>query len=127
MTDKLYIVYCEDGTWNKYDDYETHYDVTDKYFTSEEKAEQYADYLEMASYGSFYVQEVTNGDDIDVKPLIEEVKKKELEEEIRRAKKIRHDNVDCYALYKSRVDGSSYGDNLREFKKKYADYIENGN
>lgn len=126
MSDKLYIIYCEDGTYGKYDDYEPHYYVTDKYFTSKEKAEEYADYLEMVSYGTFDIQEVTNGDDIDVAPLIEECKRKEEEESKRNARKNRLNNVDCYALYKSRVEGSSYGNLLSEFKLKYADYVDNG-
>ena len=127
MTDKFYVVYHSDEVWVDNDWSYVMYEMMDKYFTDEDQAELCADYLGMIGSGDFFVQEVTSGDDIDYRPLIEEVKKKEREERMRRAKKVRSDNVECYALYKSRIDGSDFGDNLREFKNKYADYIENGN
>lgn len=127
MTDKLYVVYNNTEVWVDDDWSEQAYDVMDKYFTDEDQAELCADYLNMSTHGTYFVKEVTNGNDIDYESLIEEYEKREKEKELARKKKNRAYNVDSFALYKSRVDGSDYGENLKEFKEKYADYIENGN
>ena len=126
MPDKFYVVYSSDNI--QIDDYwyNTVYDLDNKYFTSKEKAEEYMECLEITNSGCYYVKEVVCGDDFDCKPIIEEYERKQKEEELRRAMKTRRDNVNCYALYKSRIDGSNYGDNLREFEEKYSDYIKNG-
>lgn len=126
MNDKLYVVYNTSEVFVDYDWSETVYDVMDKYFTDEDQAELCADYLNMSAHGDYSVKEVTNGDSIDYESLIEECKKRQKEKGLARAKKNRANNVDNLALYKSRVDGSDYGKNLKEFKEKYADYIENG-
>lgn len=126
MNDKFYVVYSSDNIWIDDDWCDTVYELEDKYFTSEEKAEEYMECLEITNSGCYYVKEVACGDDFDCKPIIEEYERKQKEEELRRAKKNRIQNVDNFALYKSRVDGSDYGDNLKEFKEKFADYIENG-
>ena len=125
MNDKLYVVYNNTEVW--IDDWsEQAYDVMDKYFTDEDQAELCADYLNMSTNGSYFVKEVTNGNDIDYESLIEECEKRQREKELAREKKNREYNIDNLALFKSRVDGSDYGENLKEFKEQYADYIENG-
>lgn len=126
MNDKLYVVYNENKVFIDDDWSEQVYDVMDKYFTDEDQAELCADYLSMFTNSSYFVKEVTNGNDINYESLIEECKKRQRERELARKKKNRAYNVDNLALYKSRVDGSDYGKNLKEFKEKYADYIENG-
>lgn len=126
MTDKLYVVYHSDEVWIDNDWSDTVYEMMDKYFTDEDQAELCVEYLDMTDCGSFFVQEVTNGDDIDYKSLIEELNRKQKEESDRRARKNRAQEVDNYALYKSRIEGCSYGELLGEFKTKYADYINNG-
>lgn len=127
MTDKFYVVYSSDNIWIDDDWYDTVYELEEKYFTSEEKAEEYMECLEHVNAGCYYVKEVVCGDDFDCKPIIEEYERKQKEEELRDAKRSRLQNVDNYALYKSRIDGSNYGENLKKFKAEYADYIENGN
>lgn len=125
MNDKIYVVYSEDAMF--YDDYdwsETTYSVLDNYFTDENQAELYADYLNMTTNGTCHVKEVFNGDHIDCKSLVEEYEKRQIEERLIRERNNRADDVSKFALYKSRVDGSDYAKNLIEFNKKYKDYIE---
>ena len=100
--------------------------LEEHWFTSEEQAELCAEYLNMSDNctGYFLVGEVTNGDSIDYKALIEEEERKQKERQAFRAKEGRYNNVDNYALYKSRIEGCNYGETLKEFKEKYADYIE---
>ena len=123
--DKIYVVFSQDSytidNW-----YEDNYHLEEHWFTDEEQAELCAEYLSMLpdNTGCFLVGEVTNGDDIDYRTLIEEEERKQKEREILREKELRFRNVDNYALFKSRVEGRSYGETLKEFKEKYADYIE---
>lgn len=126
MNDKFYVVYSSDNIWIDEDWCDTVYELEEKYFTSAEKAEEYMECLEHVNAGCYYVKEVVCGDDFDCKPIIEEYERKQKEEELRDAKRSRLQNVDSYALYKSRIDGSNYGENLKKFKEEYADYIENG-
>lgn len=125
MNNTIYVVYsqsesCFDG-WS-----ENAYQLEEHWFTSEEQAELCAEYLNMSdnTIGYFFVEEVTNGDSIDYKTLIEEEERKQKEREALREKELRFRNVDNYALFKSRVEGCGYGETLKEFKEKYADYIE---
>lgn len=125
MNDTIYVVYsqsesCFDG-WS-----ENAYQLEKHWFTNEEQAELCAEYLNMSDdcTGYFFVAEITNGDDIDYKALIEEEERKQKEREVLREKELRFRNVDNYALFKSRVEGCGYGETLKEFKEKYADYIE---
>lgn len=123
--DTIYVVYSQsessiiDG-WS-----EDACQLEEHWFTNEEQAELCAEYLNMSDNrtGYFLVDEVTNGDSIDYKSLIEDEKRKQMEREARREKEIRFRNVDNYALFKSRVEGSSYVETLEEFREKYADYI----
>ena len=130
MNDKIYVVYNKYETYPYDDDYvETAYDLCDRYFTSEDKANDYADYLcdyENRFSGEYFVEEIVCGDDIDVAFLIEAAKQRILEKEIQGEIKRRIYEVENFALYHSRVTGSDYGDNLRKFKEEYADYIQNG-
>ena len=122
--DKIYVVYSQNGHivdgWSD----ET-YHLEQHWFTSEEQAELCAEYLNMSDNctGYFFVSEVTNGDSIDYKALIEEEERKQKERQALRAKEGRYNNVDLYALHKSRVEGCSYAETLKELKEKYADYI----
>lgn len=127
MNDKIYVVYNEDAMlYDNYDWSETTYDVLDNYFTDENQAELYADYLNMTTNGNCHVKEVFNGDHIDCKSLVEEYKKRQIEKKLIRERNNRANDVDRYAFYKSLVDGSDYVKNLIEFNKKYVDYIEDG-
>ena len=123
--DNIYVVFSY--TESSIDDWsENTYQLEEHWFTSEEQAELCAEYLNINDNctGCFLVGEVTNGDDIDYKSLIEEEERKQKEREAHREKELRFRNVDNYALFKSRVEGRSYGETLKEFKEKYADYIE---
>ena len=130
MNDKIYVVYNQYETYPYEDDYaETTYNLFDRYFTSEDKANDYAEYLfdyEDRFGGEYFATEVICGDDIDVAPLIEAAKQRRLEREIQGERMRRINEVENLALYHSRVTGSDYGDNLRKFKEEYADYIHNG-
>lgn len=129
MNDKIYVVYNEDAMlYDNYDWSETTYNVLDNYFTDENQAELYADYLNMTTNGNCHVKEVFNGDHIDCKSLVEECKslveeykKRQIEKKLIRERNNRANDVDRYVFYKSIVDGK----NLIEFKK-YVDYIEDG-
>lgn len=124
MTDTIYVVfshseYSIDG-WS-----EDAYQLEEYWFTNEEQAELCAEYLNMSdnTTGNFLVGEVTNGDNIDYKALIEEEEQRQKERQALRAKEGRYRNVDNYALYKSRIEGCDYIETLNEFREKYADYI----
>lgn len=124
-SNNIYVVFSY--TESFIDDWsENTYQLEEHWFTNEEQAELCAEYLNMSDNrtGYFVVGEVANGDNIDYKSLIEEEERKQKEREASREKEIRFRNVDNYALFKSRVEGRSYGETLKEFKEKYADYIE---
>ena len=124
-SNNIYVVFSY--TESSIDDWsENTYQLEERWFTNEEQAELCAEYLNMSDNctGYFVVGEVTNGDNIDYRTLIEEEERKQKEREARREKELRFRNVDNYALFKSRVEGRSYGETLKEFKEKYADYIE---
>lgn len=124
-SNNIYVVFSY--TESFIDDWsENTYQLEERWFTNEEQAELCAEYLNMSDNctGCFVVGEVTNGDNIDYRTLIEEEERKQKEREAHREKEIRFRNVDNYALFKSRVEGSSYGETLKEFKEKYANYID---
>ena len=108
MTDKLYVVYSSEEVWYDDDWSETVYKLENKYFTDEDQAELCADYLDMINYGNCYVQEVTNGDDIDFKTLIEDHKEKMRIKEINDKLKVERQKLSNYALEKSRIEGGDW-------------------
>ena len=108
MVDKLYVVYSSEEVWYDDDWSETVYKLENKYFTDEDQAELCADYLDMVNHGNYDVQEVTNGDGIDFKTLIEEHKEKmRIKEEANRLKAERQ-KLSNYALEKSRIEGGDW-------------------
>lgn len=124
--DTIYVVYSQSESsiidcWS-----EDAYHLEEHWFTNEEQAELCAEYLNMSDNrtGYFLVDEVANGDNIDYKSLIEKEERKQKEMQALRAKESRYNNVDNYALYKSRIEGCNYYDTLKEFKEKYAYYID---
>ena len=110
MPEKLYVIYNDDNEmWIDPDYSESTYEMMDKYFTDEDQAELCAEYLEMTvRSGDFFVREVTNGDNIDYKSLIEEQKKKmRIREEARKLESERR-RLNNYALEKSRIEGGNW-------------------
>lgn len=108
MVDKLYVVYSSEEVWYDDDWSETVYKLENKYFTDEDQAELCADYLEMVNHESYYVQEVTNGDNIDFKTLIEEHEEKMRIREINDRLKAERQKLSNYALEKSRIEGGDW-------------------
>lgn len=126
INDKIYVVYSQTKSSILDTLVEDVFHLEEYWFTNEDQAWLCADYLNMSDNytGYFSVAEITNGDDIDYKALIEEEKRKQKTREALRAKEARFRDVDNYALYKSRVEGLNYYDALKELREKYADYVE---
>lgn len=129
MDGKFYVVYRQSEYY--IDDYidqtDTEYSVVQKYFTNEDSAEEYAEYLNMADGDRYFVEEVECGDDIDVSLLIFELKEAQRVKELAREKESRAREVENMALYQSRITGEDYIDLLHKLREQYMDYVLNGN
>lgn len=124
MSDKIYIVYATD--WHCIGEFDWDETIIDeKYFTTEEQAELYAEYCELKNrienkYRGFnyHVLDLECGDYDRYPQLIDDIKKQiELKEEADKLENKRR-KLRNYALDKSRIEGGDwmkiYHDLLKE-------------
>lgn len=119
MNDTIYVVCGVD--YFGFDDYTNKtIRLTDRYFTNEEQAEMYMEYLELKnSHEDYNMAELKCGDDDDYAELIKEEKERiRIKQEKEKTKKQR-DEIRNYALSKSRIEGGNLVDIYNELLGKY--------
>lgn len=124
MSDKLYFVYATD--WHNLGDFDYEETIlTNKYFTTEEQAELYAEYCGLVNrienkYRCFNydVLELECGDYDGYQQLIDDIKKQiELKEEADKLERERR-KISNYALEKSRIEGGNWQEIYHDLLKQ---------
>lgn len=119
MNDVIYFVYSIDyGFLDEYD--RENISLTDKYFTNEEQAEMYMDYLELKGHCECYnIAELECGDDDDYTELIKEEEERIRIEQEERKKKNKRIELENYAVSKSRIEGGNWVEIYNELLEKF--------
>lgn len=119
MSNIIYLVYStEYYPVGEYDIETTN--LTDKYFTNENQAEMYMDYLELKGHcESYNIAELECGDDDDYIELIKKEEERIRIEQEERAAKNKIKELENYAISKSRIEGGNWVEIYHELLKKH--------